>query len=275
MKETLYSESFEAKLINSNHEKINKYAVLRDTLLEMKGVKSRITWKNEKFRYNKETIAVLTFSHTALILYLNVKEYDKTNKNIELVDTKKYEDTPIKINLKTNKNFKIALTLIQQLMDEKNIMDFRRKYNQPDYLDIYQPRTFEELIQLGLIKEVKVKDKMIIESKEQVETVGVKFVINLVKQSDVKELYLIGNIAELGSWNPKQGIKLEKINDKRYETNILIPINTILEFKISKDKTWYGVEKGIFKEEIRNHAYFINRDVIIEDKIFNFRDEKR
>lgn len=47
------------------------------------------------------------------------------------------------------------------------------------------------------------------------------------------ELYVVGNIAELGNWNPSNGTKMQKIAPERFEASISIPknIQKIIEYK--------------------------------------------
>lgn len=66
------------------------------------------------------------------------------------------------------------------------------------------------------------------------------------------ELYITGNIPELGGWDVSKAVKLRR-KGGRYLTSVEYGSDMILEFKILNKKDWNGVEKGTWGEEIANH----------------------
>lgn len=76
---------------------------------------------------------------------------------------------------------------------------------------------------------------------------------------DAQDVYVVGNIAELGGWDAGKGLKLAYKNGK-YTGSVNVLAGTTIEYKISNTLNWVGVEKGIWGEELCNHTVIANSD---------------
>ena len=95
-----------------------------------------------------------------------------------------------------------------------------------------------------------------------------------VKLYDVKadELYLIGNIAGFGAWDASKAKKMTKKGDV-FTANVPVKAGELVEFKVSAAPCWSKVEKGIFGEELANHAIVIDSDKkVVEVGVSNFAE---
>jgi len=96
------------------------------------------------------------------------------------------------------------------------------------------------------------------------ETIELKFVVN-TSQPVAKEdtLFLAGNTATLGNWNPS-GFVLTRKSDTCYEGLVELEIGGNIEFKITRG-TWETVEKDADGGEIANRTATVKKgkDVVV------------
>lgn len=82
----------------------------------------------------------------------------------------------------------------------------------------------------------------------------VEFVITSNK--NLEAVYLVGNLKELGQWNPAKAVKVAyDENAKAYKLSKMLPVNEVVEYKILANPTWDNVEVGMWKEELENHIF--------------------
>lgn len=156
---------------------------------------------------------------------------------------------------------------------EKEQATERCAQKQKDYKAVFYPRSFECLLEQGWIKKYIRKQ---INGKSQLvevpmETYQVHFTAHLCYEAkdQAQQLFIISNYA---NWDERLAVKMNKTADNCFEAVIAYPKGTHLEFKICRSTDWQGVEKGIWKEEIRNHHYVVvDHDLEVEDLIYNFR----
>ncbi|WP_054741032.1 family 14 glycosylhydrolase [Cellulosilyticum ruminicola] len=85
--------------------------------------------------------------------------------------------------------------------------------------------------------------------------VSVKFRVNQAETYWGQNVYVVGNIKELGKWNTDQAVKLGPTNYPTWEGIVTgIPANSSFEFKFIK-KDGYGV---VIWESGNNHVYYTN-----------------
>ena len=101
-----------------------------------------------------------------------------------------------------------------------------------------------------------------------IEMVNVKLKV-MIKGKMTDRLFLFTNYT---NWSEDKVLELTKVEDY-FIINAKFPKNFNLEFKISLSQNWNGVEKGMFGEEIKNHQYYLDKDLEIEDIIYNWRDK--
>lgn len=149
-----YSKSFEAKLIQGDEQTKRYYSELKNCLLSYKGVKSRISWKWEAFRYGRKTLAKLRLRGKTLsvALALDPSAYDETKYHVDsLAETKSYADTPCLYRIKNDRRLKYAKELIEKLMLDNGLSVGLIAEN-ADYAARYPYETTEALIERKLIK---------------------------------------------------------------------------------------------------------------------------
>ena len=164
-----YDKSFEARLIQSDDDVKHWYTEIKNELLSYKTCRSRISWKRETFKAQKNVVAKLVFRGNTLCLFLPLNPADYVdNKYVE--DASKmpvYEDTPVMVRLKNEKRKRFALELIGAVMAEREILHGAHQTE-----DFYVPyEGVLELINRGLIKrEIKtLEDEAIFERDKEEE----------------------------------------------------------------------------------------------------------
>ena len=87
-----------------------------------------------------------------------------------------------------------------------------------------------------------------------------------------KELYVCGNLAELGEWDSAKAIKLAYKEDKGcYSTTKSLPEGSLVEYKVLSSKDWANVECAEDGSELCNHSFTANKGSIFEVDCKNFR----
>ncbi len=105
------------------------------------------------------------------------------------------------------------------------------------------------------------------------ETTKLKFVVN-TSQPVAKEdkLFLAGNTATLGNWNPG-GVALTRKSDTSFEALVELELGESIEFKITRG-TWETVEKDADGEEIANRTATVQKGKDIVVGIESWADER-
>ena len=146
-----YRKSFLAKYILSDDRCKEVYEKLKNKLMSIEGMKSRISWFYDAFNIGRINFAKLSVrgKYVALYLNLNIDDYEKNIYHQEFVgDRRRFGDTSFKIHVKSNRTIKYAMRLI-----EDEIKKFNLKTG-PIPKENYYLETENELslIQRGLIK---------------------------------------------------------------------------------------------------------------------------
>lgn len=149
------SKSFNAKLRQSEQEVKDFYLDVRNYLLSFKKVRSSISWNYDSIFLGRKNIAKLAVRGKTLVLFtaLDFGEYENTKYHPKnMGDTKKYEDTPTMVKIKSERGVKFAKELIDKLLEGVNKID---NYT-PEKVDL-KYLSDKKLIELKLAKEVFVK----------------------------------------------------------------------------------------------------------------------
>ena len=149
-----YKKSFLAKLTLADDEDYDLYNALKNHILTYK-VKSRISWNYETFNAGRNKLVKLNVRGKTLVMYiaLDAAKYENTKYNLrDVSDSKKFEETPSMLKIKSSRGLKYAIELVDILMAELGI----KKVNNPQEQD-YRPerKSFEELLAIGLIKDLE------------------------------------------------------------------------------------------------------------------------
>ncbi len=145
-----YNYSFKAKLILSTPEVQAQYQVLL-RYVKAYGIKTSISWKQERIYLGRNTYAMLVFKGKKLcVAYaLNPKDYlDTKYRIIDLSEIKRFMKTPTLIKISSERKVKYALELFDILFEQNGL-----QYHEQEFEDVYIPKqSKEELIEEHLIK---------------------------------------------------------------------------------------------------------------------------
>lgn len=277
-----YNKSFTARMTKASEQIKGYYAELLINLMSHVGVRKRVSWNYMSFNFKRQQMAKINVRGNVLSLYLalNPEDYKEAKYKLEDVSNKKtYEDVPLLLKIKGGRTFKYAFSLLNDLYEKNNLEDSPYDFDEKEFTYEYLNRPIEVLVKEGLAKEVRRKskldraikrqEKLLVNAEE--ELVNVKIYAKIMNPNlKIENLYLTGNLEKLGKWNPKKSLKLEKKSDNYFEIDVMLP-KEHLEFKILEEKDFLYVEKGMWKEEIRNHTYDLYDGIVIEDLIYNFR----
>lgn len=154
-----YNRSFTAKLIQSDDRTKGYYSEIKAELLQYK-VKERISWRHETFKKGRKLLAKLSMRGKTLSLYLALdpKSYENTRYKVDDVSgTAKYADTPLLYKLKNDRRVKYSRDLISALMTQEGLEAGEKRVE--DYSAIYPYEEIEPLIERGLVKLLKWKER--------------------------------------------------------------------------------------------------------------------
>ena len=156
---TRYRRSFRARLIQSPVLQ-DLYTEIKNALLGLGGVKSRVGQNGENFRVGKERIAKLCVSGKTLSLYLSLAPsmYEDTKYHYEdMTDKKSHAETPMRIKITGKRTLKQAKALLRDLASKYGLASVGSFYS--DFHYAYQDDA--ALIAKGLIRtyQVVVKKK--------------------------------------------------------------------------------------------------------------------
>ncbi len=271
-----YNKSFEAKLCLTKENIKDYYLEILSNILMHERVRHRVGWTIDSYFYGREQIAKINVRSNALCLYLALDPNDYLESKYKLLDAsevKRYAKTPLLLKITGARTFKYAFELLNDLYDKFELADTVDSIDTDMLIKRYVNRPLTVLLEEGLVKEVRKRSKLSVTRNKNTNLVSIKFYVKKMNPNyDVKTLYLVGNIKELGAWDLDKALKMEYVND-HFELNVLLP-KEHLEFKILEKKNWNFVEKGMWCEEIVNHHYDLDCDCEIEDLIFNFNHRR-
>ncbi len=201
-----YNRSFMAKLIQSSDEVKERYSAIKTALMEY-GAKSRMSWANESFYTGRITVAKFGIRGKTLSLYLALdpKEYEETKYIYDnMGEVKKYEQTPMRMKIRSNRSVKWAKELIVEMMTK---LGKEKKEIEP--FSFIEPfKTTEDLVYDRLIKvytngdgtetEVSAADFEALR-REKFKQISTPIVQELALEEVVEENELIPDVSEDGT----------------------------------------------------------------------------
>lgn len=111
---------FETRLRNSEYDLRHKYYDLRD-YIKWYGVNNRISIPGDTFSLHRERYAFITINgkHIKIYLALDPAKYQGSTIPVEAVDSKKYEDLPCMLKVRSDLSYRRAKQLIDDVMAAK------------------------------------------------------------------------------------------------------------------------------------------------------------
>lgn len=263
-------KSFEAKVILADDFIKNAYLHIKRSVDKHYLLESNL-YNSTSYIHNGNKLISLTMKKNRLYVYLALKDIDVDNKyTFNESKYRKYESTPILVKVYDESGLKICMNLLEELYKQYNILEGFDFFDEESMFLRYLKRPIDVLLSEGLVHyERQLRSKY--NNGLYDDKVNVKFNVLVTSTKDIANLYISGNILELGNWNLYHSVKMEKVNENLFTLDIRLP-KGYFEFKITNEKDWNGVEKGIWKEEISNHTYNLTKDAIIEDVIYNFNN---
>ena len=153
-----FNRSFIARIIQSDDDCKQYYGEVKHALLSYKKVNSNVAWSNERFNKGRETIARMKIRGKTLVIYLALDPNDyKTSvyHHADVSDNKTVLGTPMMIKVKSPLGVRKAIRLIDERLAKRD--GEKRDVPERDYAAMYPYETIEELIEDGLVKDVRKK----------------------------------------------------------------------------------------------------------------------
>ncbi|MCM1131424.1 MAG: MmcQ/YjbR family DNA-binding protein [Roseburia sp.] len=148
-----YNRSFTARLIQAPDLLKARYSELKNYLLSYKGVKSKISWKKEAFRYGRNAVAtfVVRGKTLCLCLALDPKQFEDTKYKVKDLSIRSSKTkTPCLYRISNDRRLRYAKDLINLLLAEQYQLQ-RLDTMTIDYSLPYE--NTESLIEKGFIKD--------------------------------------------------------------------------------------------------------------------------
>lgn len=154
-----FNRSFIARIIQSSDDQKRYYGEVKNALLSYRKVNSNVAWGAERFHKGRETIARLKIRGKTLVLYLALDpathEYSVYHHK-DVSSNKSLHGTPMMVKVKSPLGVKKAVRLIDEMLEARD--GVKRPVPQRDYAAMYPYESMDELIEDGLVKDVR-KDK--------------------------------------------------------------------------------------------------------------------
>ncbi|MDE6356535.1 MAG: hypothetical protein K2L67_04765 [Clostridia bacterium] len=151
-----YNRSYKARLIQSSDAIKGWYSQIKNAALSYKGVKSTVSWRQEKVTKGRVQVIKLALRGKTLSVYFPLWVSEVKNYDVEDVSDKAvHAATPCLLRVKKEVHVNQALELIAQSAAKLSLEATAAK--KTDYVKEYKLETTEQLIEEGLIKVVGVK----------------------------------------------------------------------------------------------------------------------
>lgn len=153
-----YKRSFIARIIQSDDNCKQYYGEVKHALLSYKKVNSNVAWGAERFNKGRETVARIKMRGKTLCLYLALdpKNYKTTvYHHLDVSENKSVAGTPMMVKIKSNLGVRKAIRLIDEMLSMRD--GEKREILERDYAAMYPYETIEDLIEEGLVKDVRKK----------------------------------------------------------------------------------------------------------------------
>ena len=144
-------KTYEAKISLLDEETKEFYDQIRNKFKSYKGIKHSLTKTIEKFKFNKEFIALMKVSGKQVAIYLALDPkalIDSKYKGKDVSDKKAYQNTPFLYKTRTQRKTTWAMELIDMWANKFNL-ELNPDYKDEKYAVNYPKMSDEELIKKG------------------------------------------------------------------------------------------------------------------------------
>ena len=209
-----YRKSFLAKYILSDDRVKEVYTILKNRLLQIEGMKSRISWFYDAFNVGRLNFAKLSVRGKYVALYINLdtKDYPENIYHQEDVsDRRRYKDTSFKIHVKSNRTIRYAFRLIDDCIKKFNLTkgvlpneDYYLEYEDEEPLvkrgliEIVEPTryTYRPKVQIPVDTKIKEENDFIFEEDNKIQVIFVDGSKVFIKERKSFEAKLIQSSPE-------------------------------------------------------------------------------
>lgn len=91
-------------------------------------------------------------------------------------------------------------------------------------------------------------------------------------REDVEQMYLCGETRSSGEWIAEAATPMKR-TPEGWRAIKYLPVGSTFRFKVLRDNSWHGVEKGTWGEEIDNHVITAEKGLVVHMNIPNFRQD--
>ncbi|MCM1130514.1 MAG: uL15 family ribosomal protein [Anaeroplasma bactoclasticum] len=238
-----YNYSFKAKLILASPEVQQQY---RDIINYVRpyGVKTSVSWKQERIYLGRNTFAMLVFKGKKLcVAYaLDPKEYEDTKYHvIDLSEVKRFVKTPTLLKITSERKQKYVLELLNTIFTRNELVF---KEMEPEKIDIPK-RTKDELIEENLIKVYtsdEVTEGTVVEQANVGDIIRKNVTITEAKQlitdDSAMEYVQVEENSSEKTYNKKEIINIDVLS-KNFNSDDLVNLETLKEKKLISAKVDY------------------------------------
>ena len=181
------SRSFTANLIQADQRVRDYYNEIKNRILSYKGVKARMSWRNESFNKGRIQLFKMKIRGKTIFLYcaLDPQKYENSGISFEVATAKNYAKVPMIVKVKSDRGLSRALELVDDVMENFSIVTSEDASYQ-DFISSQPYDTTKNLVKRGLIK-ILLPDAVLSEPKPRVEH---EKVLEVVKEDIVEEIVI-------------------------------------------------------------------------------------
>ncbi len=148
-----YNRSYKARLIQSSDTVKGWYSQIKNAALSYKGVKSSVSWRQEKVAKGRVQLIKIALRGKTLSVYFPLEVSKIKNYDVEDVSDKSvHAATPCLLRVKKEAHVNQAIDLVSQAAAKLVLEETAAK--KTDYVKEYKLETTEQLIEEGLVKVV-------------------------------------------------------------------------------------------------------------------------
>lgn len=238
-----FNYSFKAKLILASPEVQQQY---RDIInfVHPYGVKTSISWKQERIYLGRNTFAMLVFKGKKLcVAYaLDPKEYENTKYHIiDLSEIKRFAKTPTLLKITSERKQKYVLELLNTLFTRNELASKEMK---PEKID-FPNKTKDELIEENLIKVYtsdEITEGAVVEQANVGDIIRKNVTITEAKQlitdDSAMEYVQVEENSSEKSYSKKDIINIDVLS-KNFNADDLVNLESLKEKKLISAKVDY------------------------------------
>jgi ribosomal protein L15/predicted transport protein len=234
-----------SRIIQGTKEIQDFYTRLRNEISSYPKLKSRVGWEHESIYTSRETIVLIKVKSDMLCVFLALDPSKFNKSKMEFGDVgkiKKYKNVPMLIKIQEEKDLENVIKLLEQICKKNKLL--KEEIGNEDYH--YEFRTDKELIEEGLIKEVKTYSGKLEQPEEEILTEDmIRSEINVTDAkealTDEQALSLIETIDV--EENKSAGTKKTIVNigtlSRFYEPHEVVDLSSLKTKKIVSKDTGY------------------------------------